>query len=235
MEVRVKIWKVLVVLGVLTAIIIALNSLSNTKHQKEVDKLSMEIYGAKKEIREDSLVIDGLKNQLYETDLIVVSKDKEIRKLASEKDRLKKLDIQRVKTIGELQLALEVAKNNIPPSNTIIIKEMPDGVFAKLPLNYNYSDEWVRMNTKVNISGLADQTFALNPFNINIVLGEKKEGLFKSSSMVSSVTTPNPYLQVQDMRFAIVEDKRKSPNRYRAEGAFVGSLIASGIAIFLTR
>jgi hypothetical protein len=74
-----------------------------------------------------------------------------------------------------------------------------------------------------------DMNFVIKPFDMNLTLGTKKESLFKRATEVSVVTTPNPYVDVEAMKFMVVEDNRKSPLYYYAVGA--GS--ATGLVVLL--
>jgi len=232
MTIQIKLWQVILILSVVSLSIFALFRWSEHKYQLKLDNASTALYRSDRDIKEYEIIVSNLSEYVSEQELLVVSKDEAIRSLKQETERLRALNIKHVNTIGELRMKIDILIDSIPPSDTLIIYKdcnQDIGSYVKLPLFYRYDDKYVKLTTTIGIDGLSDMNFAINPFDINVVLGTKKESLFKKSSQVSIVSTSNPYVDVEAVKFMVVEDKRKSPLYYYGVGA--GS--ATGLIILL--
>jgi hypothetical protein len=231
MTIEIKLYKIILVLTVLTLAVIALFRWSGHRHQTELDNASQALYRSEKELNRYEIMVDNLAEYASEQELLVVSKDRVIKAMEEEAERLKALNIKHVRTIGELRLKIEVLAEGVPADTIVIYQDCQEdeGSYAKLPLFYRYDDHFVKLTTMVGIDGLSDMNFVIKPFDMNLTLGTKKESLFKRATEVSIVTTPNPYVDVEAMKFMVVEDNRKSPLYYYAVGA--GS--ATGLVVLL--
>lgn len=228
MKIQLRLIHVVLIVIALTTSIWAYLSFRMAKYQREQDRLNTELFEANKDIKEYEITVNNLAEYASEVEVQLVSKERALKKLSEEHERVRQLNIKNVNTIGKLRLRVQVLMDSVPPSDTIIIKqdcEGESGSYIKLPLEYPYKDRWVSMNTSVGVNGYASQSFNIDSLPLNITLGGKKESLFSKQRQVGVVTTPNPYINVQDMSFIQVEDKRKTPAHYLMVGTGVGIAI----------
>jgi hypothetical protein len=231
MKVEIKLYQLILVLTVVILSVIALFKWSGHRHQLELDNASQALYRSERDVNQYEIIVDNLAEYASEQELLVVSKDRVIKAMEEETERLKALNIKHVRTIGELRLRIEVLAEGVPADTIVIYHDCheDEGSYAKLPLTYKYDDHFVELNTMISTDGLSNMNFVIKPFDMNLTLGTKKESLFKRATEVSVVTTPNPYVDVEAMKFMVVDDNRKSPLYYYAVGA--GS--ATGLVVIL--
>lgn len=232
MKIEIRLLPAIFIVLIVISAVFALFKISGHRHQIDRDKLSTGLYRAQMEVKRYSVKVDSLTEYVAETDLIIVSRDKEIKRLAEEKARLKELNIKRINTIGKLNLRIEALMDSVPPSDTIIIKEDCDGEqgqYIKLPLSYSSSDRWVTQSAKVGVDGLGSLSFTMSPTPMKIILGTKKEGVFKTSPS-AMVTTPNPYIQIDQSQFVVV-DRQKPTWHYMAYGGAAGVALTLAISL----
>jgi hypothetical protein len=216
--VKVRLWVIILVVALLTASIWALFKVSGARYQKEKDRLNIELFQANRENEQYTIQVNDLNEYVSELEVVVLSSDKDILRLKEEGERLKAQKIKDVKLIGSLQATINVLKDSIPPSDTIIIEEKRDGRYIKLPLHYSFKDNYAYMVSTVNDFGMSKMDFGILETPINLAVGTKKEGMFKRGVEVVSVSTPNPYVDLKVNSFAVT-DQTKSNWPYVAIGA----------------
>ena len=231
MKTTIKVWHLIVIILIVVASYSALLSIVRGKYHSEVDRLNIELYEAKMKLNSYDIKVDSLTEKVSESELIIISKQKALKNLEKEYERIKQLRIRDVELIGKLELDIKVLKEKVAPVDTVVIvKDCDDkkGSFIKLPLEYRYSDRWASIYTGIDTIGLADQSFKIKQLPLNLVIGTK--GYFSNKTQVASVTTESPYVNIDDVRFIKVEDKRKSPANYTIKGIVAG--LAAGFLLF---
>ena len=206
MKVTIKLRTVIIALIILTGLIFVFVWRSGHNHQLEVDNLSTALYEKGVEVESYQIKVGELEETVFEAEALIITKDSEILKIEGNNERLKELNIKNVNVIGRLEARIRVLIDSIPPSTTITIIKEPDGNYAKLPLDYSFKDYYANMHTTVNENGLADMDFSITNLDLNIVIGEKGQGLFKKDKPVSSITTDCPYIQIDENTIAVVQN-----------------------------
>jgi len=228
MKVTLNLSTIILVLTLVLAVGFALNHLSGRKHQLDIDMLNTTIYEQGVETETYKVQVNGLEETVFEAQALIITKDSEILNLEGNNARLKELNIKNVDVIGTLRARIAVLIDSIPPAETITIIEQPDGNYAKLPLDYTYTDYWADMHTTVNENGLADMVFVIRELQMNIVIGTKGQGFLKKNKPVSSITTDCPYIQIDESTIAVVQNN-VSPYTYLG----IGAGVTAGFVILL--
>jgi len=128
----------------------------------------------------------------------ILTKDKSIQKQLKEIGDLKTLDskIKIVNTTRIDTLILELHDTTLIVSNDTI----------KLQ-KFNHSEKWFSLNGKIqNKQLIIDSLKIHNQYTIEV--GDAKAGLFKKEKRVY-VRNENPYTSTDDLKFFILEDKKK--------------------------
>ena len=231
MKLTLRLWHIVAGVVVICALYMTHLHLLRGKYQGEVDNANMRIYQSDVRTKRYKIMVDSLEEDVAEKEISIVSKQRMIRQLSQENERIEQLNVRNVKMIGELRVALKAAIDSIPPSDTIIIIKPKDheGSFIKLPLDYNYSDKWVDMGAYVGINGRAELDFSMNELPLNLVIGQK--GYFGGKSDVVIASDPSPYLSVEDVKVLSVEDKRKKPAHYIMVGTGFGLAVSAALSL----
>lgn len=217
---------IILVLTFLMLLLSAVLFFGNRKYHSDINDANIALYKAQTEIKQYQIDVDGLRETVFETHLLLIDSDKKIFDLEEEGARLKELDVRRVKLIGELNAEIKILKDSIPPSDTVIIIQEPDGNYMKIPQSYEYSDKWATLSAQINDMGNASLSAKIDSIDFNVVLGDRG-GLFKKKEDVAILTTTCPYVDVTGQKFLVVSNE-KSPWRYVATGSVV-TLVAIGI------
>jgi hypothetical protein len=230
MKLTLRLWHIVAGVAVICALYMTHLHLVRGKYQREVDMANTRLYQSDTKVKRYKVMVDSLEEDVAEKQVAIVSKQRMIRRLSQENERIKQLNVRNVKMIGELRVALHAAIDSIPPSDTIIIIKSKDheGSFIKLPLDYKYSDRWVDMSAYIGMSGKADLNFSMNELPLNLVIGQK--GYFRGKSDVVIASDPSPYLSVEDVKVMSVEDERRKPAHYIMVGTGFGLAISAAIS-----
>ena len=220
MKVTLKLRTIIIAIIILIASIYLFIYMSGHNHQREIDTLNTELYESGMEVESYKIQVGELDETVFESGVILIEKDSEILKIKENNDRLRTLNIKNVDVIGKLHARIAVLIDSISPSEVITIIEQPDGNYAKLPLIYSFKDYYADMNTTVNDNGLATMNFSITNLDLNIVIGGQGQGFLKKDKPVSSITTDNPYITIDENTIAIVQNN-VSPITYLGIGAGV--------------
>ena len=94
MKVEIKLCHLILVLTVVILSVIALFKWSGHKHQLELDNASQALYQSERDIKQYEIIVDNLAEYASEQELLVVSKDRVIKDMEEEAERLKALNIK---------------------------------------------------------------------------------------------------------------------------------------------
>lgn len=143
---------------------------------------------------------------IYEKNQLIGTQREAIKAGIIERDLLKATGIQKASQITSLNARLRAARDSIDLSgdSVIFVTDTIDSgegkTYIPLPFSWSYSDQWLSLNTGINLDRQA--WFRLEaPTKFNIVLGGK------DGRQVSAVTTPSKYITVTD--FDVVRLKQE--------------------------
>lgn len=224
MEVKIKLRWIILLFVTVGGLIWVVFSIVASRYQSQINEANTALYEANRDISQYEIIVDNLAEHASEQELLVVSTQEALFEMEKEGERLRALNMKHVRAIGELQLKIEALITDIPPVDTLIIYKECDeveGSFIKLPQAYRYQDDYIKTATLINEQGLASHRFTVFPFDMPIVLGTKRDGLFKREVEIAAVTTTNPYVDVEDIKFIVV-DKQKKPTPVFVTGVGVG-------------
>jgi hypothetical protein len=217
---EIKIKHVLAVVAVIAVVIAIIFWRMGVNHAQEVDALNTRLWEANQDIRNYEIMVDNLAEHASETELLLVDKDSEIFQLTEEKERLRALNIKRVNAIARLEARISVLEDSIKPTGPNVPAKPPWTVFVPtvedeggpalpLPASFEFKDEWMRLYADINTQGMGTLGMDMKDIDLNIVLGEKKVGLFKREP-VAITTTSNPYVGIAEQNVALVDETTKS-------------------------
>jgi hypothetical protein len=162
---------------------------------------------------------------IYEKDQLLGTQKEAIQAGIIERDLLKATNIKKATQITQLEARLQAAIDSIPISDTVFITvDNEDGsgeteTYAKLPFSWNYSDQWLSLQTGINLE--RQGWFQLEaPTGFSIVLGGK------DGKQVAAVTTPSPYITVTDFNVVrLNQEKWYYKPWVPAVGGFAGGVV----------
>lgn len=178
--------------------------------KKERSSLNEAIIALNDTITHRTVTINGLQHQVFEKDQVIISERTAKEAGLVEIDRLKALNIKRLKENTDLKVELEATKKELTLPDTVFItkKEQmePGKTYLKLPFGNHFNDDYLTLTTWIN----TDHTWGFDmfaPINLNITVGDKKTGFLKTEPKVI-IDTPNPYVIVQDINYVSVQKKK---------------------------
>ena len=209
MTVKVKTWYVTAALVVLTALLSWLVIYLNSERKSALNLVNAQ-QGV---ISEYSIDIDYLKEKVYETELVVVSREKELNLSKEQKERLKKQHVRDVKVIAELELQIKALHDSLILKHgvdTIDVEFMftPEDTIpvVRVPVSFSWSDEWASSWGSINIKGLGTSGFEVKSLPLDIVLGSR--GVF-NKRYISAASSPSPYVHVSENNVQLVQKKSR--------------------------
>jgi hypothetical protein len=144
-------------------------------------------------------------------------------------DELKEKNLKQLDHIIRLEnritmLEIEIA---LPDSNLIVVTDtitvVPPGSYLKVPTNFFYSEEWLRMTGVITGPQIVIRELQITT-KPSIFIGYQKTGLFKPLRPVVTVEDLNPYLSTISMENVVIRQKPpfyKRPWWHRFEGAAI--------------
>jgi hypothetical protein len=184
--------RLLIITLVLTCIVLFFRSwFAEHKYSSDIEDLLHEKQGIEKLIDEQGRESAYLR-------ATILTKDKAIQKQLKEIDQLKTLD-SKIKIVNHTQidtLILELHDTTLITSNDTIKYQ-----------KFSHSEKWFSLNGKVkNMQLIIDSLKIHNEYTIEV--GDAKAGLLKREKRVY-VRNENPYTSTDDLKFFILEDKKK--------------------------
>ena len=165
-----------------------------------------------------SIEVDGLKERVSESITLVVARDRALKRTEACAERLKALNIRRVKVIGDLELQIAAMQDSLAvvnPATTDTIEVIRyvenrgDTLnVVEVPLEFEWSNQHARSWAAINERGFGASGFEIYNLDMNIVMGSR--GWLKPQSVVS-VSSTNPYLHITKQNFVVVESKSRRP------------------------
>lgn len=184
--------RLLIIALIATCIILLFRSwVANHNYSSDIEDLLHEKQGIEKLIDEQGRESAYLK-------ATILTKDKAIQKQLKEIAQLKSLDtkIKIVNTTRIDTLLLELHDTTIISSNDTIRYQ-----------KFSHEEKWFTLNGKVKDKQLIIDSLRIHN-QYTIETGDAKVGLFKKEKRVY-VRNENPYTSTDDLKFFILEDKKK--------------------------
>lgn len=157
--------------------------------------------------------INGLRQTVSEKDALVLS-EKEAKEAAIlERDRLKALHIKEVVTNTELQGTIKILRDSLKlkPGTVIITVKDTSGIsrdYVRIPFTLlDIKEPYLNLNAGMNANRTAYFGMSV-PVSGTMTIGYKKAGFLKTKP-VGIFTSPNPYLQINNMDILIVQERKK--------------------------
>lgn len=184
--------RLLIIALIATCIILFFRSwLSEHKHSSELEDLLKEKQGIEKLIDEQ-----GRENSYLKA--TILSKDKAIQKQLKEIRELKTLDAK-IKIVNTTRIDTLIVELH----DTTLVTSTDTIKYQK----FGHSEKWFSLNGKVQEKQLIIDSLKIhNEYTIEV--GDAKVGLFKKEKRVY-VRNENPYTSTDDLKFFILEDKKK--------------------------
>lgn len=141
-------------------------------------------------------------------------------------DELKEKNLKQLDHIVRLEnqitmLEIEIA---LPDSDLVVITDtvtvMPPGSYLRVPTNFYYSDDWLRMTGMITGPQIVIRELQMTT-KPSIFIGYQKVGLFKPLRPVVTVEDANPYVSTIRMENVVIRQKPpfyKRPWWHRFEG-----------------
>jgi len=174
----------------------------------ERKSLNRAISSLNEEIKVHVVTISGLEQTSYEKDQIILTKTQAIDLGVLEVDRLKKLGIRKATQVTRIEGQLTAARDSIPTNaqvihDTVFVDSGNTKNYTQLPVGFKYKDQHLILEAGIDINGLG--RFYVNaPVSFVATLGNKRTGVFSSDPIVS-ITTPSPYLTIQDIQMVNIQ------------------------------
>ena len=204
--------RLLIIALVVTCIILLFRSwYSQHQYSSDIEDLLKEKQGIEK-------LIDERGRESAYLRATILTKDRAIQKQLKEIDQLKTLDTK-IKIVNHTQidtLILELHDTTLITSNDTIKYQ-----------KFGYSEKWFSLNGKVQEKQLIIDSLKIhNEYTIEV--GDAKAGLLKREKRVY-VRNENPYTSTDDLKFFILEDKRKW---YQKDGwKIIGTAIVTTLLV----
>lgn len=185
--------------------------LGGIKYRKERDNASVALYQAQQTLNSYQINVAALERSVTEQQVIIVSNDKYIKDLIQEKERLKALGIKNVNVIGELNSRIEVLNKKLSVlPDTINITDtlnILDANCLPIPITFVHRDKYSWADVSITREN-QHISFGLNNVDFNFVIGDRGN-FFKERPTVITVDTPNPYINVGEIKAIVVKEPKK--------------------------
>lgn len=212
MTIRIKIWHIIA----LTLILAASFYLGRGKYRSEADRVSAALYEARQEMMDDSIdytkTINGMERRVSEAEAIVVQSDRELRRLESEYERIKKLRLKDLKSISDLNLEVNILREKLELKDTVFVTikdtisdQMHD--YVRVPLRADMNDRWTDLSILIDRDSSSYNLYIDVP--LHGVIGYKRNGLFQKKTPVSVLDTPVPYVNINKNNVIFVDPDPK--------------------------
>lgn len=206
---------ILVVIAVLMAITTSFY-IGGIKPRRNNNQLSLALYNAQNTVKKYEIDIQKEKRYVSEQQAIIVDNWKSIKQLEEEKERLKELNIKNVKVIGSLTSQVNVLnkKLSIVTPDTIklintVYEPIDDCLPVPMELQFRDQYSWAIVRLEKDDQNI---DFGITELNFNVVVGQRG-GLLRQNTNIVSVDTPNPYIDISNINFIVVEKKVKLHQR----------------------
>ena len=144
-------------------------------------------------------------------------------------DELKEKNIKQLDHVIRLenQITMLEIEIDLADSNLVVITDtvtvMPPGSYLRVPANFFYSDDWLRMTGMITGPQIVIRELQMIT-KPSIFIGYQKAGLFKPLRPVITVEDLNPYVSTIHMENVVIRQKPpfyKRPWWHRVEGAAI--------------
>lgn len=208
-EFSVKVWHVVVLSIIVGALVtVAMFLLVREKNMyKQAAEWRLE------DIRRYEIIVDSLKHQVAEARLRIVTKENELILSAEQIAILQQEKIRNVLAIGDLRLQVSALKTQLEvkvPPDTVVreVQIIDDTPMIELPAYFDFNDDWLSMWGNIDETGSGALGMTLQGAPVDIVLGSR--GLMRKE-FVSSISTPNPYVEFDMNNVQLVMPKKTKP------------------------
>ena len=160
--------------------------------------------------------VDGLEEQVVETKALVVESQRALREAEQYAERLKELNLRKVNTIAQLELAiammedsLQVYKSDVfPIVDTVFIEVADVGGVPMIELPASFGNETPEYMTWAVIDeyGLGTTGFEIKKLPLNIVVGSRG---FLNQKFVASVSSPMPQVTINSQDVVVAQPKTR--------------------------
>lgn len=215
------------IIYVLLAVILGLAAsyyLGNRKASLDTDRLSTALISSRDTIRIYTKKIQGLEQTVFETSTIVLDQKQAIAAGLLDRERLRKLSVERLRTNTKLTGEIRVLKDSLKIKNPEIIYIDTTGTdptpYMKLPAEVNFNDDFIDL--KVNL--YADESWGFDlgiKLDLEVTVGQ---------SVV--ITTPNPYVSINEIQSVYVPEELKWHQRPLIRGLVIGG-VAAGVVLLV--
>ncbi len=155
-------------------------------------------------------------------------------------DELKEKNIKQLDHVIRLENEIAMHDINIDlPDSVVVVTDtlsvLPPGSYLKIPTDFFYSDEWLKLDGII-----LGQHIAIRELRIttkpSIFIGYQKAGIFKPLRPIVTVEDANPYVSTVSMENVVIRQKLpfyKRPWWHRLEGAAI--IIGAQVLLNQTR
>ena len=194
---------------------------NNRKYLREIDRLNSTLYDTEQVVETKKLIINDLEQNVFTSNAQVVSSQKVIKQLESEKEYFRKLNINNLKSISKLELEIKILSKQGSYRDTIFINTNPSVATSDGIGNTTVDDVSISASGDTLRSAFWSDDWAwisamLYPekpvFNFGLYKSQVKVHIFYTGILkpkpIVAVTTPNPYINIVSANTIIVEEKK---------------------------
>ena len=198
--------------------------LNKIKNLKQDNRAMIEAY-RNKEVHNANLQIMVTKygDSLTVARQTVLTKDAAISLGLLREKELKAKHLKEVANVIELKEEIKILNKPGTASPFIII--VRDTVYAQLPFDLEFSDDWYSLLvTADRVPTLKELTVFSQP---TITLGVQRNGLFQKRQAVTIYENKNPYIELKDISSLTIEDNERFYEKtwFKVLGGFTGGMI----------
>jgi len=158
----------------------------------------------------------------------ILTKDQAIALGLLREKELRNKHLKEVETVIDLTEEVRILKKEGTAVDPLFI-EIHDTVYARLPLDLKFSDQWY------NLSVTAAEIPLLNSLTVysapTLTLGKVKLGLLKKPERVTIYENANPYITLKDLSSVTIQENYKFYDRtwFKVLGGFAGGVVFSSL------
>lgn len=211
---------VIFVFGAILGILLLISKCTSDKYREKSARLEQNVKALNDSIRYKNnkigtvtaskkaieATVKELKNEVW-------VKDERINKLTKDFNKLQ--SVTKIKTVVTIPEIKANYKDTIPY------------IFER---KSNVLDKWYSFNYNSNQKGLTIYDFKLHNETF-IVIGQKRDGIFKKPYWEADVTNTNPYFKTTDIQIQVIQEKTPFYNKFWFRMVEIGLAGAAGAAI----
>jgi hypothetical protein len=202
----------LFIVGAVIALLLTAYFVGRCSTKAARDLATDNLIAARDSVHSLVVTINGLSTQVFEQKAMILTQKEALAVSELEKETLKKLHLKDVITNSELTGEIKILRDSlaIVPGTTIITVKDTAGLahdYVRIPFTLlHVQEKYLQLDAGMNVNRTA--YFDLHtPFTGKIIVGHKKDGLFKTVP-VGIFTTPNPYITISNMDVVIVQENK---------------------------